>query len=225
MAMGRSSPAPPLRIPDGARLTVTRRSGQGRPLDKSAARTRSRDSRTAASGRPTTVKPGKPVGHVDLDGNPMAVDPDEDGRGNGGDHGASDRCGSVRRHPRAQRGSEFGHLESCSELVHAATRSTSAPYGPGVTAQIPSDRPRHLSSRPYADENTSARNSRPILGILLRPTRLRWTRAGRPLGGGRPSFARTRSSVSGLLHRDRQERTTGRKVGLIGGETTSRRPR
>ena len=60
MAIGRSSPAPPLRSPDGARFTVTRRRGQLRPLDKRAARTRSRDSRTAASGRPTTVNPGRP---------------------------------------------------------------------------------------------------------------------------------------------------------------------
>ncbi len=60
-AMARSSPAPPLRTPDGARFTVTRRRGQGSPLESSAARTRSRDSRTAASGRPTMVKPGSPL--------------------------------------------------------------------------------------------------------------------------------------------------------------------
>ncbi len=60
-AMGRSRPAPPLRMPDGARLTVTRRRGHGRPLETRAARTRSRDSRTAASGRPTTVNPGRPL--------------------------------------------------------------------------------------------------------------------------------------------------------------------
>ena len=61
MAMGRSSPAPVLRTPDGARFTVTRRVGHGSWHDKSAARTRSRDSRTAASGSPTTVKPGRPA--------------------------------------------------------------------------------------------------------------------------------------------------------------------
>ena len=61
MAMGRSSPAPPLRTPDGARFTVTLRSGQDKPLERMAARTRSRASRTAASGRPTTVKPGRPL--------------------------------------------------------------------------------------------------------------------------------------------------------------------
>src|ERR1700761_1299561 len=48
-------------MPDGARLTVTRRMGHGRPLESRAARTRSRDSRTAASGRPTMVKPGSPL--------------------------------------------------------------------------------------------------------------------------------------------------------------------
>ena len=59
--MGRSRPAPPLRTPDGARLTVTLRSGHVRPLERMAARTRSRASRTAASGRPTMVKPGSPL--------------------------------------------------------------------------------------------------------------------------------------------------------------------
>ncbi len=60
-AMGRSRPAPPLRTPDGTRLTVTRRRGQGSPLERTAARTRSRASRTAASGSPTMVKPGSPL--------------------------------------------------------------------------------------------------------------------------------------------------------------------
>ncbi len=42
---------------------------------------------------------GKPVGHVDLDGDRLAVDADEHGRGNGGDHGAlrSMRSGIVAR--------------------------------------------------------------------------------------------------------------------------------
>ena len=39
---------------------MTLRSGQGRPLESTAARTRSRASRTAASGSPTIVKPGSP---------------------------------------------------------------------------------------------------------------------------------------------------------------------
>jgi hypothetical protein len=59
--MGRSSPAPPLRTPEGARFAVILRIGQGRLLDRMAARTRSRASRTAASGRPTIVKPGSPL--------------------------------------------------------------------------------------------------------------------------------------------------------------------
>ena len=61
-AMGRSSPAPPLRTPLGARFTVMRFCGQASPLDSSAARTRSLDSRQASSGRPTMVKPGQAVG-------------------------------------------------------------------------------------------------------------------------------------------------------------------
>ena len=59
-AIGRSSPAPVFFMPEGARFTVTRRNGQVSPLERSAARTRSRDSRTAASGSPTTVNPGSP---------------------------------------------------------------------------------------------------------------------------------------------------------------------
>ncbi len=45
----------------GARLTVTLLSGHDRPLERTAARTRSRASRTAASGNPTIVKPGSPL--------------------------------------------------------------------------------------------------------------------------------------------------------------------
>jgi hypothetical protein len=59
-AMGRSSPAPPFRTPDGARFTVIRRCGHASLLERMAARTRSRASRTSASGSPTTVKPGMP---------------------------------------------------------------------------------------------------------------------------------------------------------------------
>jgi hypothetical protein len=40
---------------------VTLRIGHDNPLESTAARTRSRASRTAASGRPTIVNPGKPL--------------------------------------------------------------------------------------------------------------------------------------------------------------------
>ena len=60
MAIGRSRAAPPLRTPVGARLTVTRCRVHVRPLDSTAARTRSLDSRQAASGSPTTLKAGRP---------------------------------------------------------------------------------------------------------------------------------------------------------------------
>ena len=59
--MGRSSPEPALRTLVGARLTVTRFCGHLNPLEMTAARTRSRDSRQDASGSPTMVKDGRPV--------------------------------------------------------------------------------------------------------------------------------------------------------------------
>ena len=57
---GKVQPGAALSHPDGARLTVTRRRGHDSPLERTAARTRSRASRTAASGRPTMVNPGSP---------------------------------------------------------------------------------------------------------------------------------------------------------------------
>jgi hypothetical protein len=56
--MGRSSAAPVLRISAGARFTVMRWSGNGRPAAAIAARTRAALSRTAASGSPTTSTRG-----------------------------------------------------------------------------------------------------------------------------------------------------------------------
>ena len=59
-AMGRSKPGPSLRRSAGARFTMTRVSGTLRPLWRRAERTRSRDSCTAASARPTMCRPGSP---------------------------------------------------------------------------------------------------------------------------------------------------------------------
>ena len=52
-AMGRSKAGPSFFWSAGARFTVSRPSGKGKPLFRRAVRTRSRDSLTAASGRPT----------------------------------------------------------------------------------------------------------------------------------------------------------------------------
>lgn len=57
-AMGRSKAELSLRMSAGARLTVTRRRGHSYPALRRAAMTRSLLSRTALSGRPTTVKEG-----------------------------------------------------------------------------------------------------------------------------------------------------------------------
>ena len=59
-AIARSSDEPVLRRSAGARLTVIRRGGWTNPLLRSAPRTRSRASWSAASGSPTIEKPGSP---------------------------------------------------------------------------------------------------------------------------------------------------------------------
>jgi hypothetical protein len=48
-------------MPEGARLTVTRRRGHVSPLDSTAARTRSRASLHAVSGKPTMLNAGRPA--------------------------------------------------------------------------------------------------------------------------------------------------------------------
>ena len=59
-AIGRSNTDPSLRVSAGAKLTVIRRTGISYPEFRTAARTRSRASRTPASGSPTTAKVGMP---------------------------------------------------------------------------------------------------------------------------------------------------------------------
>ena len=59
-AIGRSKAAPALRRSAGARFTVMRCGGKSKPELRMAARTRSRLSRTLASGSPTMAKTGRP---------------------------------------------------------------------------------------------------------------------------------------------------------------------
>ena len=59
-AMGRSKTGPAFRVSAGARFTVIRRTGISKPEFRTAARTRSRASRTAVSGSPTIEKVGSP---------------------------------------------------------------------------------------------------------------------------------------------------------------------
>ena len=59
-AIGRSNDDPALRTSAGARLTVMRWCGNSKPELRIAERTRSRLSRTVASGSPTIVKWGSP---------------------------------------------------------------------------------------------------------------------------------------------------------------------
>ena len=93
-AMARSKPGPALRIDAGARLTVTRLSGNSKPELRIAARTRSRASRTARSARPTIVKFGQAGAHVDLDRDAPRVESVDGEGGDAGEHG-----GHARRRP------------------------------------------------------------------------------------------------------------------------------
>ena len=60
-AIGRSYIGPALRTSAGARFTVTRCSGNLKPVLRMPARTRSRASCTAVSGSPTTLNAGSPL--------------------------------------------------------------------------------------------------------------------------------------------------------------------
>ena len=57
---GRSYVVPPLRVSAGARFTVMRETGKRSPTFFMTARTRSRASFTAVSGRPTMLNSGSP---------------------------------------------------------------------------------------------------------------------------------------------------------------------
>ena len=77
MAMGRSKPEPSFLMSAGARLMVMRVGGMSKPEFLMAERTRSRDSRTAASGRPTVVNSffvEDDAGEVDFDVDDVGVD-------------------------------------------------------------------------------------------------------------------------------------------------------
>ena len=93
-AIARSNPGPALRRLAGARLTVIRRSGNSKPQLTSAARTRSRASRTAASGRPTIEKAGSPRWTSTSTRTGAGGDPVEGEGAGGGEHRRDARsCG------------------------------------------------------------------------------------------------------------------------------------
>ena len=86
-AIGRSNEAPALRTSAGARLTVTRCSGNSKPELRIALRTRSRLSRTLASGRPTIVKLRKSERDVHFHVDRTGLDAEDGGRPKAGEHG------------------------------------------------------------------------------------------------------------------------------------------
>ena len=96
-ASARSKPGPAFLRSAGARFTVIRRSGNSKPELSSAARTRSRDSCTAASGRPTIVNAGRPGVDVRLDGDGHAVDSEQREGEGAGEHRRDPRRPNVSR--------------------------------------------------------------------------------------------------------------------------------
>ena len=78
IAIGRSYDGPDLRISAGARFTVMRRGGKMNPLFLTAARTRSRASCTAASGKPDDVELHQALASdVDFDLDKLAFQADD----------------------------------------------------------------------------------------------------------------------------------------------------
>ena len=94
-AIGRSKDAPALRMSAGARFTVTRCGGNSKPEFRIALRTRSRLSRTLASGSPTIVKRRKAERDVDLDLDGAGVDPEDGGGAHAGEHRLGDASGRA----------------------------------------------------------------------------------------------------------------------------------
>ena len=80
--MGRSSPAPPLRTPDGARLTVTRRRGQLQPAREEGGPHPVAGLAHGGVGQADDGEAGEPVRDVDLDRDGL---PDGAVQGGGGD--------------------------------------------------------------------------------------------------------------------------------------------
>ena len=91
------SPGPALRRSAGARLAVIRCCGNSNPELTSAARTRSRDSRTAASGSPTSANDGRPWRTSTSTRTSRASTPSSGEGAGDGEHGRE-----RRRRPRAR---------------------------------------------------------------------------------------------------------------------------
>ena len=118
------SPGPALRRSAGARLTVIRFCGNSKPELTIAARTRSRDSRTAASGRPTTANDGRPRADVDLDPHLVRLDADDRERADGGGHRPDARSARGARMAREMRRAKPEFHRTQRTHVGAADYST-----------------------------------------------------------------------------------------------------
>ncbi len=99
MAMGRSSPAPVFRTPDGARFTVTRREGHVNWLDNSAAPDAVARLAHRRVGQPDDGKAGETGRDMNFDEHRATVHPVEGGRGYASQHGRASSgggCGKPR---------------------------------------------------------------------------------------------------------------------------------
>ena len=139
-ASAASNPGPTLRRNAGARLAVIRVCGNSKPEFRIAARTRSRDSRTAVSPSPTIVNAGQARTDVDLDPHLARIDPVDRER----------RQASEHRPDATRHASDVGHgaCQFCASRARAGLQQIVTLRHPRVTrsarsvAAVSSD-PRH----------------------------------------------------------------------------------
>ena len=146
-AIGRSNDEPALRMSAGARLTVTRCGGNSKPELRIALRTRSRLSRTLASGRPTIAERRQAERDVDLDLHRAGLDPEDRRRAHAGEHarGAVQGARAAARLPRNSLGIGGG-----SDAEKAATREPARAWREAAAATSAARRRRILSRSPGA---------------------------------------------------------------------------
>ena len=195
------SPARPCAASAGARFAVIRFSGNSKPEFSRAERTRSRDSRTEASGSPTIANAGQARCHVQLDVHGLGLDRDQ-GEGAGHrEHAATlggRRARLVRRSRRIRAASDPIRAtrvpSGCAAWRHDRRPTAPRPRRGGPRRPPPGRRgmARGRAQRPHPHRR--ARPDRPRrhdAGLRRGQGRARrlGARSGRPRSLGRPAQA------------------------------------